>query len=643
MPGTTHVPRVSVLMPTYRHADFIRRALASLRAQSFEQWELIIVDDGSPDCTAALVQEYLHDQRIVYHRLDRNRGVGVALNTAVGLAKGEYLAYLPSDDLWYPDHLNRLVTLLDQQPETYLAYGGLVWNRRTVAPTLHGAEAVGREPEYLENPPVIPENAPLHSGNLLALVQVMHRRSFENDVRWTERSVVVSDDWELDFYRRLVQAGAHFAYAGAITCEWVAHAGQLHKRIQEPHGSLARFRAYYNVADDEWLNWQPSRGILIDEKARFGRFAVPRDLPASGGLKILLVGELGFNPERIMALEEHGHKLYGLWAPDVQGWDNAGPFPWGNITTIPYTPGWIEQVRDVKPDVIYGMLNAYVIPQLSHVFTTLPEIPFVLHFKESQFIALENGTWPQLMHLLHASAGQIYISQENFDWFQLATDHGLDPASALILDGDLPKNDWMTSNWAPKLSAHDDEIHTVCSGRPLGLDPFEDIAAAGIHVHFYGKHFQEWFPDWTRSSLSTGYLHQHTTVQAVDWVRELSQYDAAWPHIFSSQNQGNLQRADWDDLNLAARIGTYAFAGLPWILKDNRRAVVSIQSIAMLHDIGVFFTDYRDLARQLRDRTRLAQLTSNMRAARHHFAFDTHVPRLIEFFRGAIERHRSSS
>src|SRR3712207_7309450 len=57
------------------------------------------------------------------------------------------------------------------------------------------------------------------------------------------------------------------------------------------------------------------RSVRLDERARFGRFAVPRDLPAEGGLKILLVGELGFNPERIVAFEERGHKLYGLWLP----------------------------------------------------------------------------------------------------------------------------------------------------------------------------------------------------------------------------------------------------------------------------------------------------------------------------------------
>ncbi|HYN88278.1 MAG TPA: glycosyltransferase, partial [Ardenticatenaceae bacterium] len=163
---------------------------------------------------------------------------------------------------------------------------------------------------------------------------------------------------------------------------------------------------------------------------------------------------------------------------------------------------------------------------------------------------------------------------------------------------------------------------------------------AGIHVHFYGRHFQQWFPNWTRDGVATGYMHLYPTVEPADWVRELSQYDAAWFHIFESFNGGDLRRAHWDDLNLPARLGTYAAAGLPWILKDNRHSRVAIQSIAQHHDVGIFYKDFEDLTAQLRDRPRLEQLTANMRAARCEFAFDPFVDDLIALFRKAIERRR---
>jgi hypothetical protein len=205
-----------------------------------------------------------------------------------------------------------------------------------------------------------------------------------------------------------------------------------------------------------------------------------------------------------------------------------------------------------------------------------------------------------------------------------------------VLDGDLPKADWFTDEWAPKLSDADGEIHTVLPGRPLGLEPFEEIAAAGIHVHFYGEQFHEITPNQVRAGLATGYMHLHSSVGNEDWVRELSQYDAAWLHLFTSRNQGDLRRAHWDDLNLPARLGTYAAAGLPWIMRDNSGHRVALQRIAEELDVGLPFRSYAELGQLLRDKARVRQLSANMRAARHQFAFDTHVPALVELFRSVI-------
>jgi hypothetical protein len=652
-------------MPTYKQAAFIRRAVESLLAQTLADWELIVVDDGSPDDTRTALAPYLADPRVRYQRQERNIGLGAALNLATRMARGRYIAYLPSDDVYYPEHLARLAGLLDATPDIYLAYGGLRWAYQRYEPTLHGAGAVGREAEALASPPPITRESPLTSGNLLALVQVMHRRDHEardlgleaseiesiankspasslqsHALRWAERHEIVSDTLERDFWLALAERGARFGYAGAITCEWVDHPDQRHKIIAGTAlaGGLSRYRQHYGVGRGEWLNWQPSHGVRVNERERFGRFDVARELPAPGGLKILIVGELGFNPERIMALEERGHKLYGLWLPRPETWDTTGPLPFGNVEDIPFDQNWRARVREIKPDVVYALLNWQAVAFIDEVLGAGLGLPCVFHFKEGPFICQEKGLWPTLMRVLRRSDGRIFTSQESYEWFQLATDGMFEPETTMVLDGDLPKIDWFTDDWAPKLSAHDGQIHTVCPGRPLGLDPFDGIAAAGIHVHFYGDHFHQWFPNWTRQGLATGYMHIHPTVEPDAWVRELSRYDAAWFHQFESFNQGDLRRAHWDDLNLPARLGTYAAAGLPWILTDNRGARVAAQSLAEAHDVGVFFTQYEELAAQLRDRDHLARLTANMRAARHCFAFDTHADALIGFFRRAIAR-----
>ncbi len=635
-------PTVSVLMPTFRHASFIRRAIESLCAQTFSDWELVIVDDGSPDNTSEIVKPYLEkDARFRYFRLPRNQGLGAALNYATAQARGQFLAYLPSDDIYYPEHLEQLVQILKTQPQTYLAYGGVRWNYQNYGPTLRGEEWVGKEAEFLANPPLPTKEAVLPNGNLLAMVQVMHRREYEDRVRWIPRSEKVTDCLEPEFWRGLAALGAKFNYAGAVSCEWLDHPDQHHKLIARKGGGLSRYRHYYGIGQDEWLNWQPSRGWALDERARYERFRVKRDLPEAGGLKILLVGELGFNPERIMALEERGHKLYGLWTPYPEVWDTIGPLAYGNVEDIPYQDNdWKAQIKAIQPDVIYALLNWQALPLIYEVHQAKLNIPFVFHFKEGPFITQELGTWSATSRILQESEGQIFINQESFEWFQTGLDGGLNPDSVFILDGDLPKLDWFSENWKPKLSAQDGEIHTVCTGRPLGLDPFEAVAEAGIHVHFYGEFFQLNFPNWTRKGLATGYMHIHPAVEPFDWVRELSQYDAAWFHLFDSYNKGDLRRAHWDDLNLPARLGTYAAAGLPWILKDNRHSRVAVQRIAQDYDVGVYFSDFEDLAAQLRDYPRLEELNQNMRKARADFAFDTHADNLINFFRRAIVRHR---
>ena len=624
-------------MPTYKHAYFIRRAVESLRAQTFTDWELIIVDDGSPDHTRDAVASYLNARNIHYVRHERNRGIGDALNTATEMAKGRYIAYLPSDDVYYPDHLERLVQLLDANPDIYLSYGGVRWNYETYAATLRGDEFVGREAEALLDPP--PEKgALLTNGNLFAMVQVMHRRDFEPQVRWQTRRESVTDRLEPNYWRSLLECGVRVGYAGAVTCEWVDHPEQHHKLIASSEGGISRYRQYYDIPRGEALNWQPSFGPRVDERERFRFFRMQRNLPKPGGMKILLVGELGFNPERILAFEERGHKLYGMWMTEPESWDATGPFSWGNVEMIRYRRGWESVVRAVQPDVIYALLNWQAIPMIYDVFDANLGIPFVFHFKEGPFICQEKGTWSKLMRLLHESDGQVYINQESFDWFQLASDGALSRETAFILDGDLPKLDHFTEDWSPKLSDQDGEIHTVCAGRLIGMGEVRAMAAAGIHVHFYGDHFHQMSPNTIREGMATGHWHLHPTVGHADWTRELSKYDAAWFHNFDSRNDGDLRRANWDDLNLPARLGGYAAAGLPWILKDNRRSIVALQSAAQRHDIGVFFNDYDDLATQLRDRTRLKQLTKNARAARAQFAFDTHADALIAFFQQAIER-----
>lgn len=108
------IPKVSVIIPTFNRSETIGRAIQSVLAQTLEDFEIIIVDDGSTDGTRMIV-EGLWGPQFVYVCHERNRGAAAARNTGIRAARGRYLAFLDSDDEWLPDKLSKQVALLDDQ------------------------------------------------------------------------------------------------------------------------------------------------------------------------------------------------------------------------------------------------------------------------------------------------------------------------------------------------------------------------------------------------------------------------------------------------------------------------------------------------------------------------------------------------
>lgn len=108
--------KVSVIIPTYNRAHLIGRAITSVLHQSFKDFEIIVVDDGSTDDTKTVVMSF-EDDRIVYERLPTNRGVHEARNRGMELATGEYLAFLDSDDELLPQALERCVDAFSSLPD----------------------------------------------------------------------------------------------------------------------------------------------------------------------------------------------------------------------------------------------------------------------------------------------------------------------------------------------------------------------------------------------------------------------------------------------------------------------------------------------------------------------------------------------
>jgi glycosyltransferase involved in cell wall biosynthesis len=593
---------IDVLVPVHDQAAFLPRALESLLAQRVTAWEAAVLDDGSRDpAEVAAVVGGLADPRIRLLGWPANRGLGATLNRGLAAAAAPLVAYLPADDVWFPDHLAALLDCL-ADPAVVLA----------------GTELIE------------PSGAPYDQ-----LVQVAHRRTQD---RWTERAELESDDLGRLMWSR-VRARGRTARTARATCAWTRHPGQRSRAIRESFdGGLNVFRSRYRIGAP--LRFASTDGGEVDEVARYARFRERTYPAAPDGLRVLVVGELAVNPERVLALAERGHRLAGLWTTEGLGDATVGPLPCGHVPDLD-RDRWPDAVREWAPDVIWAQLNWRAVPFAARVRANLPDLPFVWHFKEAPQRSMVRGEWPLLADLVAGADACLLATDEERDWFGLALRGRLDPGRLGVLDGDLPKRDWLDAPPAAKFSAADGQPHTAVVGRPSGLDAgwLVELARRGVHTHLYGQvrapgPTGAWTA-WLDEALAAAprHVHVHPPVAPQQWVSELSRYDAGWLHRFDSDNGGDLRRATWDDLNSPARLPVLLAAGLPLLQQANPGSTVAVERVLRRDGTGLFYRSVDDVAAVLADELAGRRGTAAALAAREQHTFDAHVDRLIDLFR----------
>lgn len=123
---STNRPEITVAMPAYNAAAYLREAMDSILAQTFEDIELLVVDDGSTDVTLAIANEAAKsDSRVRIERLPDNRGRATARNMALGRARGRYLAWMDADDIALPRRLELQHACLEAQPDMHICGAGV--------------------------------------------------------------------------------------------------------------------------------------------------------------------------------------------------------------------------------------------------------------------------------------------------------------------------------------------------------------------------------------------------------------------------------------------------------------------------------------------------------------------------------------
>lgn len=128
------MPKVSVIIPLYNKAPYLKKALDSIASQTYTDWECIIINDGSTDDSATVASQWINASRLLPSAFclvsQENAGVSAARNHGIALSQGEYIAFLDADDWWAPTFLERMLWLTEQYPEAGI-YGCNYWYVKT--------------------------------------------------------------------------------------------------------------------------------------------------------------------------------------------------------------------------------------------------------------------------------------------------------------------------------------------------------------------------------------------------------------------------------------------------------------------------------------------------------------------------------
>lgn len=206
--SSAQAPLVSVLLPTYNRAHLLPRAMLSVLRQTFTDFELIIVDDGSTDATPGVVAAF-DDPRIQYIRRGRNGGVSVARNAGLHAGRGRYVAFIDSDDEWLPEKLAREVRSMTRAPAAtgvvYSSFWLIKAGRRIHIPSgiTRLASRLPSRTRALDGEIAVS----LQRGNFIALHAALIRQACFDKIGDFDEALPGFEDWDL-----WLRISAHFEF-----------------------------------------------------------------------------------------------------------------------------------------------------------------------------------------------------------------------------------------------------------------------------------------------------------------------------------------------------------------------------------------------------------------------------------------------
>ena len=266
-------PLISVVIPTYNHADFLRLALSSVVKQTYRNLEIIIVDNNSIDHTIRVVESF-NDNRISLLKIDNNGVIAASRNLGVDHAQGDWVAYLDSDDHWYPTRLQSLVdSMQDDSKYDVISTDEYKNNSLTGKKTkLIYGPLKGQKYKSL-----------LLYGNRMSPSASLVRKDFliKNEVRFNESlSFVTVEDF--DYWLQLALLDAKFKFIHSIEGEYLVHGGNSSGYLELHRGNELNLLKHhvFNVQKFEsnkeglWIDMQ----VIISLREAFHQLKLGRPL-----------------------------------------------------------------------------------------------------------------------------------------------------------------------------------------------------------------------------------------------------------------------------------------------------------------------------------------------------------------------------
>jgi glycosyltransferase involved in cell wall biosynthesis len=192
-----YAPLISVIMPFYNGEKFLAAAIDSVLAQSYRQWELLLIDDGSVDGGTAIAQDYAQrfpDQvRYFDHPEHRNRGKSTSRNLGIEQALGKYMTFLDADDIFLPDKLRLQVEIMETQPAIGMVYGRTLywydWEEKGKRRKRDHMGKLGLHPDQLIHPPGMATYFLINPGRVPCICSLLARADLMREIGGYDESI----------------------------------------------------------------------------------------------------------------------------------------------------------------------------------------------------------------------------------------------------------------------------------------------------------------------------------------------------------------------------------------------------------------------------------------------------------------------